>query len=64
MTAPRPRLSVVLITRDEEPRIGATLDSVGFADERIVLDHGSQDRTCEVAAAHGAQVHQIGRAHV
>ncbi len=58
MAADRPRLSVVLITRDEEPRIGATLDSVAFADERIVLDHGSRDRTCEIAAAHGAQVHR------
>jgi glycosyltransferase involved in cell wall biosynthesis len=58
MTAPRPRLSVVLITKDEEPRIGATLDSVRFADECIVLDGGSRDRTCEIAAARGAQVHR------
>lgn len=58
MTTPRPRLSVVLITRDEEPRIGETLDSVAFADERIVLDHASRDRTCEIAAARGAQVHR------
>ncbi|MBM4007774.1 MAG: glycosyltransferase family 2 protein [Planctomycetes bacterium] len=58
MASDPPRLSVVLITRDEEPRIGATLDSVAFADERIVLDHGSRDRTCEIAAARGAQVHR------
>ena len=58
MASDPPRLSVVLITRDEEPRIGATLDSVAFADERIVLDHGSRDRTCEIAAARGAHVHQ------
>ena len=58
MTVARPRLSVVLITKDEEPRIGATLDSVRFADECIVLDGGSRDRTCEIAAAHGAQVHR------
>jgi glycosyltransferase involved in cell wall biosynthesis len=58
MTAARPRLSVVLITKDEEPRIGSTLDSVRFADECIVLDGGSRDRTCEVAAAHGAKVHR------
>jgi glycosyltransferase involved in cell wall biosynthesis len=54
----RPRLSVVLITRDEEPRIGAVLDSVRFADERIVLDGGSRDRTCEIAASRGAMVHR------
>jgi len=58
MTTPRPRLSVVLITKDEEPRIGSTLDSVRFADECIVLDHASRDRTREIAAARGAQVHR------
>lgn len=57
MTAERPRLSVVIIARDEEPRIGAALDSVRFADERIVLDGGSRDRTREIAAEHGATVH-------
>jgi glycosyltransferase involved in cell wall biosynthesis len=58
MSAIRPRLSVAIITKDEEARIGATLDSVAFADERIVLDHDSRDRTRDTALAHGAVVHR------
>lgn len=49
-------LSVVIVARDEEDRIGACLESVAFADERLVVDTGSTDRTRELAAAHGARV--------
>jgi glycosyltransferase involved in cell wall biosynthesis len=38
-------LSVVIITRDEEAAIGAALDSVAFADEIVLVDSGSRDRT-------------------
>lgn len=50
------RLSVVVITRDEVDRLGDCLDSVAFADERVVLDSGSTDGTVEVAEAAGARV--------
>ncbi|MER1966970.1 glycosyltransferase family 2 protein [Castellaniella sp. GW247-6E4] len=50
------RLSVIVITRDEEAHIGDCLDSVAFADELIVLDSGSADRTCAIAHARGARV--------
>ena len=44
-------LSVIVITRDEEERIGACLDSVrDLADEIVVLDSGSTDGTLEIVA--------------
>ena len=49
-------LSVVIITRDEEAAIGAALDSVAFADEIVLVDSGSRDRTVEIARARGAKV--------
>ncbi len=49
-------LSVTIIARDEEDRIGAAIRSVAFADEVLVLDSGSADRTVEVARGLGARV--------
>lgn len=44
-----PPISAVIISRDAEQTIGATLESLaGFA-EVVVYDNGSQDRTIEVA---------------
>lgn len=52
-----PRLSVVIITRNEAANIGACLDSVTFADETIVVvDTRSSDATADIAAAKGARV--------
>ncbi len=51
-----PDISAVLIAYNEEDRIGGALQSVAFAQEIIVVDGGSTDRTCEVAHAHGAKV--------
>lgn len=50
------KLSVVVITKDEESAIGRCLDSVRWADEIVVLDSGSTDRTVEIAREHGARV--------
>lgn len=50
-------LSVVVCTLDEEAKIARMLRSVAFADEVVVLDSGSTDRTCEIARAAGASVH-------
>jgi glycosyltransferase involved in cell wall biosynthesis len=50
-------LSVFIITKNEERRLGQVIDSVkNFADEIIVVDSGSTDKTCEVAESKGAIV--------
>lgn len=52
-----PQLSVIIITLNEAANIEACLQSVSFADEVLVLDSGSTDRTVELARALGAVVH-------
>ncbi len=51
-----PRLSVILITRNEAGNIAACLASVAFADEWIVVDSGSTDGTAGIARGMGADV--------
>jgi glycosyltransferase involved in cell wall biosynthesis len=48
MTPPAYKLSVTLIARNEEAQIGSCLESVRWADEVIVVDTGSADRTLEI----------------
>ncbi|MBV8034994.1 glycosyltransferase family 2 protein [Roseateles sp.] len=51
------RIALVVIARDEAPRIARLLDSVRpWVDEMLVLDTGSRDATAQVARAHGARV--------
>lgn len=49
-------LSVILITRNEAHNLEGCLESVAFADERIVVDSGSTDGTREIAERYGAKV--------
>lgn len=49
-------ISVVLLTRNEEINIDACLSSCTFADEIIVVDDGSTDRTIEIAEKHNARI--------
>ncbi len=51
-----PKVSVTIITKNEAADIGAALDSVSWADERIVVDSCSTDETVAIAARHGARV--------
>lgn len=51
-----PRLSAIVITKNEAAKIEACLDSLAFCDERIVVDSGSDDATVALAEAKGARV--------
>lgn len=48
-------LAVVILTKNEEQHIAACMASVSFADEIIVIDSGSTDRTQAIAEASGAR---------
>jgi len=51
-------LSAALIVRDEERSLGACLASLkGLADEVVVVDTGSSDRSRQIAAEAGARVY-------
>lgn len=53
------KLSVAIITYNEEHNIGRCIDSVmSVADEVLVLDSLSTDNTCAIAVAKGARVVQ------
>ena len=49
-------VTVVVLTRDEEPNIARCLASVGWADQAVVIDSGSADRTVPLARSLGADV--------
>jgi dolichol-phosphate mannosyltransferase len=52
-----PTITVVVPTRDEEGLVGEIVDSVRpYADEVLVVDGHSRDRTREIAAEHNARV--------
>lgn len=48
--------SAVVMTYNEEGRIGAALRSLGWCDETVVVDSGSTDGTREIAREHGARI--------
>lgn len=51
-------LSISMIVKNEEKHIGRVLENAHlFADEIIVLDTGSTDRTVEIAKQFGATIH-------
>ena len=53
-----PKISLIVISRDEEEHIGQCLKSAYFCDEKILVDSFSTDRTVEIAKGLGANVFQ------
>jgi GT2 family glycosyltransferase len=53
-------LTICLIAKNEEKFLGQCLKSIcGLAQQIIVVDTGSTDRTVEIAKEHGAEVHSF-----
>jgi glycosyltransferase involved in cell wall biosynthesis len=52
----RTAISVVVLARDEARNLERCLPALSFADDVVVVDDRSTDRTSEVATAHGARV--------
>lgn len=50
------KISATIITFNEEPNISAACESLSWADEIVVVDSESTDRTREIAEACGARV--------
>ena len=55
VNAPLP-VSLLVLTYNEADRIARCLDSVPFAQDKLVVDCGSTDTTVQIAGAHGARV--------
>ena len=51
------KISVVLIAKNEEKKIEKCLTSVTWADEIIVIDDGSTDKTLEIAKKYTKKVY-------
>jgi (heptosyl)LPS beta-1,4-glucosyltransferase len=54
----RPKLSAIILTKNEEENIADCIASVQWADEVVVFDSFSQDGTVEIAEESGATVLQ------
>jgi len=52
----RQPLTVAILTKNEELLIERAIRSASWADEVLILDSGSSDRTCEIATHLGARV--------
>src|SRR5208337_4494870 len=50
-------LSVAMIAMNEEANLPRTLESVRWADEIVIVDSGSKDRTIEIAQSFGAKTY-------
>jgi glycosyltransferase involved in cell wall biosynthesis len=57
--ASKPPVSVFILSRNEEQKIGPALESVAWAAEVVVIDSYSTDGTLDIVARHGARVVQV-----
>jgi len=56
MNPKKTNISVIILTKNEETRIETCIKSVSWADEIIVVDNGSTDKTREVVRGLGIKV--------
>jgi glycosyltransferase involved in cell wall biosynthesis len=54
-----PKLSVCILTKDDAETIEGAVASVRWADEVVVVDNGSSDRTVEIATGLGLKIVRI-----
>lgn len=50
------QISIAIITKNEEKRLPDCLRSVSFADDIVIVDSGSTDKTVEIAESFGCRV--------
>lgn len=53
------KLTAIIIAKNEEDMIADCIDSVSFADEIVIVDSGSKDKTREIAKRMAAKVYDI-----
>lgn len=53
------RLAILILTRNEEAHIEACIKSASFADEIVVIDSGSTDKTQAIAESMGRSSSRI-----
>ncbi len=54
-----PKISAVVLTKNEEQNLPRCLEAVRWVDEILILDSGSTDGTLEIAKKFGAKVWQL-----
>ena len=54
------KLSATIITNNEEKNIGRCLESLKWADEIVVVDTESSDRTVEICRQYTGQIFNVG----
>jgi len=54
-----PKISAIIMTKNEEQNISGAIASLRFADQIVVVDTGSTDKTLEIAKNLGAEIHSI-----
>ncbi len=52
------KISVIILTKNEEQNLGRVIESANFCDEIIVIDDFSDDKTIELAKELGATVYE------
>ena len=55
----KPKISTVVIAKNEEEKIGDCLESLAWADEIVVIDSGSEDKTINIARKHKARIFEV-----